>query len=152
MDFPIIAKHVFANLLLALHHDRQRRRLHAAYGGQKETAIARVKSCHGAGAVNADQPIGLRAAACSIRQRQHLLVGAQVVKAVANSLRRHALQPQAGDGFAQRHFAASVLLDQTEDQLALAARVTGVDNRAHVFALGQLDHGIQAGFSFVYRL
>ena len=50
------------------------------------------------------------------------------VEAVADRLRRHRLQPQPPDRLAQRLLAAAgVLLDQAEDQLALAARVAGVD-------------------------
>ena len=45
-----------------------------------------------------------------------------------------------------------VLLDEPEDQLALAARVAGVDDVAHVLALGQLDDGIEPRLGFVHRL
>src|SRR5574343_621384 len=52
----------------------------------------------------------------------------------------------------ERLRATGVLLDQAKDQLTLAARVAGVDQRAHVFALGEFDHRVQARFGFVDRL
>jgi hypothetical protein len=44
-----------------------------------------------------------------------------------------------------------MLLDEPEDQLALAARVAGVDERAHVLALGELDDGVQPRLGLVDR-
>ena len=41
------------------------------------------------------------------------------------------------------------MLDQTEDEFALAPRVTGVDNGRHVFALEQFDHGVQTCLGLV---
>jgi hypothetical protein len=156
VDFPVVTADELADLFLALHHQRQRGRLHTAHGGQKEPAIARVERRHGARAVDAHQPVGLRAAARGVGQPRHLLLGAQRVKAVADGLGRHALQPQALDGFAQTFaiwFAATgVLLDQTEDQLALAARVAGVDEFGHVLALGLFDHRVQARLGLVHGL
>jgi hypothetical protein len=63
-----------------------------------------------------------------------------VLEAVADRRRRHALQPQALD----RVLALAVLLDQAKDQLALAARVAGVDQLAHVLALDEPDDRVQA--------
>ena len=141
-----------ADFFLARDDERQRGRLHPAHGGQKEAAIARVERRHGPRAVDADQPIGLGAAAGRIGQALHLRIAAQVVKAIADGLRGHGLQPQALDGFAQAAFgAAGVLLDQAKDQLALAPRVAGVDELGHIFALGLLDDGGQAAFGFIDR-
>jgi hypothetical protein len=116
---------------------------------RKKPPVAAVEGRHGARAVDAHHPVGFGAAAGGIGQRAHLLVAAQVGKTVANGLWRHGLQPQALHGLAQGFFATGVLLDQPKDQLALAARVTGVDERGHVFALGQLHHGAQARLGFV---
>ena len=44
MDLPEVAADKFADLLFALHHNTQGRRLHTAYGRQEETALAGVKS------------------------------------------------------------------------------------------------------------
>ena len=93
MDLEIVAADEFADLLLALDHHRQRGRLHPPDCGQKETTVARVESCHGARAVDPDQPIGLGTATRRIGQRLHLRIGAQVIEAVADGLRRHGLQP-----------------------------------------------------------
>ena len=55
-------------------------------------------------------------------------------------------------GLPSGFFAARVLLDQAEDQLALAPGVAGVDELAHVLALGLADHGVQPGLGLVHRL
>ena len=151
VDFPVVAADEFADFFFALDHQGQRRRLHPADGGQKEAAALRVKRRHRPRAVDADQPVGLRAAARGVGQALHLRIAAQLVKAVANGLRRHRLQPQPLHGFAQRLGTASVLLNQAKNQLALAPGVAGVDEGADVFALGQFDHGVEAGFGFFDR-
>jgi len=152
VHFPVVAADELADFFLALDHQRQRGRLHPAHGGQEETAIARVERRHRAGAVDAHQPVGLGAAARRAGQALHLLLGAQRGKAVANRLRRHRLQPQALDRLAQGLVAAGVLLDQAKNQLPLAARVAGVDQRAHVPAPGLLDHCIEAALGLVHGL
>ena len=115
--------------------------------------MARVEGRHGAGAVDADQPVGLGAAACRIGQALHLLFAAQLLKTFADGLGRHGLQPQTRNRLAQRALGTTgVLLDQAEDQLTFAARVTGVDQLGHVLALGLLDHGVQAALGLVDRL
>ncbi len=97
VDLPVVAADELADLLLALDHHRQRRRLHPSHRGQEEAAVARVERGHGTGAVDAHQPVGLGAATRGVGQRQHLRVAAQVGKTVADRLRRHRLQPQALD-------------------------------------------------------
>ena len=82
------------------------------------------------------------------------MIRAKLVKTIANGLRRHALQPQALHGLAQWNglpglLRARILFNEAEDQFTLAARVTGVDQGAHVFALGLLDHGVQSGLGLV---
>ncbi|MCY1360620.1 hypothetical protein D9M69_472540 [compost metagenome] len=128
------------DLLFALDHDRQRRRLHAAHGGEEKAAALAVEGGHGARAVDADQPVGLGAAARGVGQRQHVLVLAQAAEAVADGLRRHRLQPQAAD----RLFGLGLLRDQAEDQFPLAPRVAGVDQPGHVLALDQAVQHLQA--------
>ena len=73
-------------------------------------------------------------------------------KTIAYGLRRHGLQPQAADRLAQRLGATGVLFNQAEDEFALAPGVAGVNQLAHVFALGEFDYGVQARFGFVHRL
>jgi hypothetical protein len=52
----------------------------------------------------------------------------RLLEAVADGLRRHALQPQAAHRLVQRALGAGgVLLDEAEDELALAPGVAGVD-------------------------
>ena len=157
VNFPIVATDKFANLFFALDHHGQGGGLHPTHGGQKEATVARVEGRHGPGAIDADQPIGLAAAAGGVGQALHLGVAAEFVKTIADGLRRHGLQPQAFDGLAEglksaRLGAARVLLDEPKDQLAFTARVTGVDEGAHVFALGLFDHRVQTGFGFVHGL
>ena len=81
----------------------------------------------------------------------HLLVGAQVLKAIANGLWCHRLQPEPVDRFAQWFGATRVLLDQAKDQFTLAARVAGVDELADILAFGKFHHRVQACFGFVDR-
>ena len=152
MDLKIVAADEFADLLFALHHHRQRGRLHPANRSQEKAAVARIESRHGPRAVDADQPIGLGAATRRIGQRLHLRVAAQVREAVANRLRCHGLQPQAAHRFAQGFGATGILLNQAEDQLALAPRVAGIDELVHVFAFGQFHHRVQPGLGLVDRL
>ena len=151
VQLPVVAALEGADFFFALDHHRQRRRLHPAHGGEEKTAVAAVEGGQGAGAVDAHQPVGLGAAARGVGQRAHLRVAAQGAKAVADGLRRHRLQPQPLHRLAQPLGAASVLLDQPEDQLALAPGVAGVDQRRHVFALGQLDHSVEARLGFLDR-
>ena len=148
VDFPIVTADELADFLFALDHNRQGWCLYTPNCGQKEATIAGVERRHGACAVDTDQPIGLGAAAGGIGQRQHLFVGAQVRKAVANRLWCHGLQPQAR----YRVLGFAVLLDQAEDQFTLAPCVTGVDKCAHVFAFRELDDGVEPRFGLVHRL
>ncbi|CAM4124350.1 hypothetical protein ACAN107058_22940 [Paracidovorax anthurii] len=152
VDFPVVAAHELADLFLALDDQRERGGLHAAHGGEEEAAVARVERRHGARAVDAHEPVGLGAAARGAGQALHLLVGAQVVEAVADGLRGHGLQPEAPHGLAQGPLGtAGVLLDEAEDQLALAARVAGVDEVGDVLALGEPHHRAEAALGLVHR-
>ncbi len=146
--FPVVARHEAANLLLALDDDRQRGRLHAADGRQEEAAALAVERRHRARAVDADEPVGLRAATRGIGERLHVHVGAQVREAVADRGGRHRLQPQALD----RLLGLRVLRDQAEDQLALAPRVACVDQTVDILALDQLRQHLQARLAFRDRI
>ncbi len=152
LDLPVRPRDMAADLLLALDDDRQRRRLHAPDGGQEEAAVARVERRHRPRAVDADQPVGLAAAARGRRQALHLAVLAQALEALADGLRRHALQPQPAhrlvDGLPA---GAGVVDDQAKDQLALAPGVAGVDDVADVLAPDLPDHGIEPGLGLVDR-
>ena len=59
VNFKIVAADELANLLFALDHHGQGRRLHPADRGEKKSTITRVKRRHGASAVDTDQPVGL---------------------------------------------------------------------------------------------
>ena len=153
VDLPVVAADEGADLLLALDDDGQGRGLDAADRGQEEAAVARVEGGHRAGAVDADQPVRLGPRPRGIGQPVHLLVAAQRREAVANGLRRHRLQPQPANRLAERLLAAAgVLLDQPEDQLALAPGVARVDQLGHVGPLRLADHGGQPRLGPVDRL
>ena len=62
VDFPEIPADKFTDLLFALYHHAQGRRLHATHCCQEEAALPGVKRGQGAGAVDAYEPIGFRAA------------------------------------------------------------------------------------------
>jgi hypothetical protein len=129
-DFPVVLRLEAVDLVFAVHHDRERGRLHAADGREEEASVLGVEGRHGAGAVDADEPVGLGAAARGRLERLHLLVGAQLLEGVADRLVGHRLQPQA----AHRLLALAVLHDVAEDQLALAPGIAGVDDVGHLAA------------------
>ena len=139
-NFPVGARVELADLVLAFNNQRQGRGLHAADGGQVETAGLGVEGGHRARAVDADQPVGFGTADGGIGEAAHFGARAQGVEAVADGLRRHRLQPQAFDRLA----ALGVLHNVIEDQLALAARVAGVHQAADVLALDQPGQELQA--------
>ncbi len=135
LDFPVVARDKGADAGLALDHDGQGRRLHAADRGLVEAAFLGIEGGHGARAIDADQPVGFRAAARGVGQRLHLLVGAQVGEAVADRRGRHRLQPEAAHRLLL--LAQGVLGNVAEDQFALATRVAGIDQARDVLALDQ---------------
>ena len=139
MHFPILARGERADLVFALDQDGERRRLHAADGGQIKATFLGIERRHGARAVDADQPIRLRAALCRIGERQQLLVGTQGGKALTNRLRRHRLQPQPLD----RLLVLRVLHDVAEDEFAFTPRVAGVDERRHIFTFHEPQQQVQ---------
>ena len=98
VNLPVILRHEFLNAVLTLDKDRQRRRLHPADGGEVKPAGLRVEGGHGAGAVDADQPVGFGTADRRVGQRTHGRVVAQLRKAFADGGGRHGLQPKAFDG------------------------------------------------------
>src|ERR1019366_1205984 len=120
---------------------------HPANGRGEETPLARVESRHRPGAVYAGEPVGPGAGASGGGPRQNLLVAAQVLEAVADRGRRHALQPEALDWLLRLR----MLLDQAKDELALAPRVAGVDELGDVLALDELDDGVEPTLCLVER-
>ncbi len=148
LELPVVARLELADAVLALDHHRQRRRLHAAHGGEVEAARLRVEGGHRAGAVDADQPVGFGAADRGVAQALDVLCRAQVGEAVADRLRGHRLQPKA----LHRLLRAGVLGDEVEDQLALAARVAGVDEAGDVLALDQPRQQLEAVLGLLDRL
>ena len=70
VHFPVIPWRERANLVLALHEDRECRRLHAADRGEVEAALLGIERGHGSRAVDPHQPVGFRAALRRVRQRQ----------------------------------------------------------------------------------
>ncbi len=134
VDFPIVARNEFFNLLLALDEDRQRRRLHAADRCEMKTAGLGIERRHRARAVDADEPVAFAAARRRVRERNHFTVCAQVREAVADRRRRHGLQPEPLDRFV----AFRVLNDVTENQFAFAPGIAGIHDRGDILALDEL--------------
>jgi hypothetical protein len=71
-----------------------------------------------------------------------------VGEAVADGVGGHRLQPQTAD----RLVGLGVLDDVAEDQFALAARVTGIDQAGNVLALDQPRQHLQAVGSLLDRI
>ena len=113
-----------------------------------KTAALGVKRGHRARAIDADQPISLGTADRRIGERQHVLAVAQRGKALFDGSRGHRLQPQP----LNRLGAFGVTHDITEDQLAFAARVTGVDQAADIFALDELGEELEPSLGLLNRL
>ena len=140
VDFEVGARLECLDLGLAGGEDCKRWRLHAAGGGDVESAMARVETGQRAGRVEADEPVGFRAALCGIGEGHHLLFIAQFVPRLGDRVLRHRLHPQT----LHRFLNATVLDDVAEDQLTLAAGVAGVDQEVDVLALGELEHLLEA--------
>jgi hypothetical protein len=148
LHFPVIARHEAANLFFAFDDDRQRRCLHPPDRGQEEAAALAVERGHGPRAVDADQPVRFRTAARRVGERLHFFVATQTGKTVADRAGCHRLKPQA----LHRLFGFRVLRDQAENQLALAPRVTCVDQTVDVFTLEQLGQHLQARLALGNRI
>ena len=139
MHFEVGPRDELLDLFLALHDDGQGGCLNPANGGEVKTPVLGVERRHGPGAVNANQPVCFCPAAGGISERLHLFILAQFLKCFANGLGRHGLQPKP----AYRLLSLSVLDNQSEDQLAFAPGVTGVDNSVDIFAADQLGEQLE---------
>ena len=147
VHFPVTSRREGADFLLALHEDGERRGLHAADGSEVKAPFLGIEGGHCASAVDAHQPIGLGAALGGVGEWQQFPIRAQAVEAVADRLRRHRLQPEALDRLSD----ARVLDDVAEDQLALASRVAGVDEAAHIPSLHQPQQQVEPLLALLER-
>ncbi len=123
------------DLLLAARDDRERRRLHAPERDGTVEGAAQPDRGR-AGCVHTDDPVGLRARACGLLEALELRGGAQRLERAFHRCVRHRVQPQPFDGL----FAFGLLEQVGEDQLALAARVAGVDDLFDVLAAELFGH------------
>ena len=105
--------------------------MHAADRRQIKTTFLGIESRHGARAIDADQPVGLAATTCGIREGQHVGVISQMLEGIADCALGHRLQPKAFDGL----LGFRILNNQPEDQFAFTSRVTGIDHGADILAL-----------------
>ena len=139
VDLPIVPGAERFDPFLALDHDGQGRGLDPADGGKMKTAGLRVEGRHGPGAVDAHQPVRFRAADRGGSQGLQRLVVAQGLKPLANGRRGHRLQPEPADRF----LCAGVPDDVTEDELAFAPGVAGVDQAIDILAFDQPREQLQ---------
>src|SRR5205814_10152467 len=123
---------------LAVPDARQRRGLLAPKRSDRASTAAAKPQRKRTRSVDTDQPVCLVPAAGCAGERLHLRVGAQSVKAVANRLRRHRLQPETFD----RLFCACVLDDIAKDQFTFATGVAGIDDIQNVFVFDKLAKNI----------
>ena len=89
--------------------------------------------------IDADEPVRLLAAKRRLIQRVIVLAGAQVGKALPDRRVLHRRNPEARE----RLGTSGGLIDQPEDQLALASRVAGVDQFRHIGALHQGTENVE---------
>ena len=137
--FPVSARHKRRDVLLPVHQNGQRRRLHAAHRRLQKPAVPRIERRHRARPVDAHQPVALAAADGSIGQRQHVAVLAELVVGGHDAPRGHGLHPEA----AARLLAAARLHDVAEDQLALPPGVAGIDDIGDIAALEEAFEHIE---------
>ena len=136
MDFKVGLGNKATDLLLTLDKDGERRGLDAAHGGQLEASLTRVHGGQGPGAVDADEPVTLRAADGRGGKRLHLGVVAQMGKAILDRLLGHRLEPEA----LHRLGATGELDDVVKNQLTLATGVACVDDGGDLGLLEELLH------------
>ncbi len=148
VDFPVALRHETLNFLVALDHDGERRRLHAAHRRELKTAVARIERRQRPRPVDPHQPVALRPADRRARQRFQFRAGPQVGETVADRRGRHRLEPEPPDRF----LAGRQLHDVAENQFALAARVARIDQARHVRPLHQLFQQAQPPFAPFNRL
>ncbi len=145
---PVPARLERANFGFAIDKDRERRRLHASHGSELKPTGPGIECGHRARSIDPDQPVRFGPAHRRIRQREHRLVTAQFDEAIADGGRGHRLQPKTLDGLA----GTRILGDVTENELAFAAGVAGVDKRGHVLALDELEQRFQSRLGLLDRL
>ncbi len=107
-----------------------------------ETAQLGIEGGHGPGAVDAHQPVGLRSADGGVGQRAHFFVAAQRGETIPDGGGGHRLEPEPPNGLP----GFSVLDDVAEDQFALAAGVTRIDQGIDILAFDQLGQELEAAF------
>ena len=147
-DPPIIARLEITNLQFAFVNDRQRRRLHSAYGRDVAGARAEHPFSDRPRAVDADQPIALAPRSGRVREPAHLAFITQVIERFADRLRRHRLQPKPLDRVFVFREPAKII----EDELALAAGVAGIDDLRDVLARDQSFQRGEHALRFIDRL
>ena len=99
----------------------------------------RVERRHRPRAVDADQPVGFRAADRGIRQRPHRRILTQRGESLANRRGGHGLEPKTPDRLA----GSGVANDVTENQFAFPPGIAGVDQGIDVLAFNEPDEQLQ---------
>ena len=140
MDLEIGLRDEGADLLFTLDQNSQGRGLDATHRRELETSLAGVHRSQRTSAVDADQPVALRAADGRRRQRLHLGIVTEMGKPLLDRSLRHRLEPEALDGL----LAAGELDDVVKNELSLAARIAGVDDGGY---LGLLEQSLHDGQS-----
>ena len=107
-----------------LHDHGKRRRLNSAGGCLVKPATGTDQGGEGTGDVDADQPVGDRAALPRGSQSLHRGVGADVLEGPPDAVPGHRLQPESAEGLA----AIGVFDDLAEDQLPFTTGVAGIDH------------------------
>ena len=110
-----------------------------------KTAFLRIERSQGASTVDADQPIGFRAAHSGLGQWLYGSIVKQFCKTLANRGGCHRLQPQALDRF----FGCNVARNVMENQFPFASRVASINERVHILALDQFGQELQARLGFL---
>src|SRR5204863_8420039 len=106
---------------------------------QIEAALLRIERGHCARAVDADEPVGFRAAFRRVRQREQFAVASQILESFPDGGSGHRLQPKPLD----RLLRSGVLKEVAKNELTLPACVASIDQSGDVLPPHQLQQRLK---------
>ena len=133
--FKVIARNKAPNLLLALHHDPERRRLHPPERTEHAVCTSSPHR-HRPRRIHPHQPVRLGATARRTRQIVELATRTQRRKTLGNRLLCERRNPQPLD----RQSAAGQLVTESKDQLPFTTGIAGIDHRRKRATAQQFAH------------
>ena len=142
VDFGIRSRGESGDFLFALCEDGESGRLDASGGSDIKATVAGAETGQSAGGIEADEPVGFGAALSGVGKVGHFLAVAEFVPGLLDRAGGHGLHPEAFDGLLD----LPVVHDVLEDELSLAAGITGIHDFGDVPELGELEDVAEASF------